>query len=352
MTAALVLSAGGARGAYEAGVLLGLATHVGLPFRIVTGTSAGAINAGHLVAHAHEAPVEAMDELVRFWAELRPLDVARLPWRDVLRRGRPFSLLDAAPLGEALERLAPGEAIERNIDRGLVDALVVTTSELAHRRSVAWLHAKPSRRAPHGARRWDWRAACIGPEHLLASSSVPVAFRPVRLGDSWHVDGGVLQYTPLAPAIRLGATRIVTIATRTDTPLPDLSARVPPGMLAQVGEALEIIQGGSLAADLEHAEQINSLVRSHGGDEVRFRQHGHERVWRTLQNIVIRPSRDLEAVAAETLGVRPQSGLLSTAFLDRRISARFIDLGLADAATHAPAVAKLLEVKAPMKRVQ
>jgi NTE family protein len=82
MTAALVLSAGGARGAYEAGVLLGLATHVGLPFRIVTGTSAGAINAGHLVAHAHEAPVEAMDELVRFWAELRGryLPTRFMPW--------------------------------------------------------------------------------------------------------------------------------------------------------------------------------------------------------------------------------------------------------------------------------
>ena len=169
MTAALVLSAGGARGAYEAGVLLGLATQVGLPFRVVTGTSAGAINAGHITAHAHETSIDAMDALARFWSELRPSDVARLPWRDVIRHGRPFSLLDTTPLGESIENIASGEAIERNLDRGALDALVITTSELTHRRSVAWLHTKPSLRTPFASQRWDWRPACIGPEHIPTS---------------------------------------------------------------------------------------------------------------------------------------------------------------------------------------
>lgn len=343
MSAALVLSAGGARGAYEAGVLLGLATRVGLPFQVISGTSAGAINAGFLAAHAHEAPADAMDELARFWSELRPTDIARLPWRDLVRRGRPCSLLDPTPLGDALERIAPGEAIEHNIDRGLLDALVVTTSELTHRRAVAWLHAKPSRRAPRGARRWDWRPACVGPEHILASSAVPLVFRPVRLGDSWHADGAVLQYTPLAPTVRLGATRIVSIVTGSEAPLPDAS-RTPPGLLAQLGDTLETMQGGTLAADLEQLEQINALVRAHGGKELRYREHGHERTFRPIESLVIRPSRDLESIAAETLGVRPAHGLLSAAIPDRRVLARFLDLGLTDAATHAAAVAKLLGV--------
>ena len=349
MNSALVLSAGGNRGAYEAGVLLGLARRVGMPFKIVLGSSAGAINAGHIAAHAHEQSIDAMDDLVRFWTELRPSNVARLPWRDIVRHGRPFSLLDTAPLGESLEHLAPGDAIERNLDRGALDALVITTSELTHRRSVAWLHTKPAQRIPIGAQRWDWRPACIGPEHLLASSAVPLVFRPVRLGDSWHVDGGLLQYTPLAPAIRLGATKILTIATECEAPITDGSTKVPPGIGAQIGDALETMQCGTLAADLDQVEQINALVRSSGGDELRYRQRGQERVLRTIESVVIRPSRDLEAVAAETIGVRPSSGLLSSALLDRRVTQRFIALGLADADAHADAVAKLFEPKSGAK---
>ncbi len=349
MSAALVLSAGGNRGAYEAGVLLGLAKHVGMPFKVICGSSAGAINAGHIAAHAHETSIDAMDALVRFWSELRPSDVARLPWRDVIRHGRPFSLLDTTPLGESIENIASGEAIERNLDRGALDALVITTSELTHRRSVAWLHTKPSLRTPFAAQRWDWRPACIGPEHILASSAVPLLFRPVRLGDSWHVDGGLLQYTPLAPAIRLGATRVLTIATETEAPITDASTKVPPGLGAQIGEALETMQSGTLAADLDQVEQINALVRSAGGDELRYRQRGVERLLRMIESDVIRPSRDLEAVAAETLGVRTSSGLLSAAILDRRVTQRFIELGIADAETHASAVAKLFEAKGSPK---
>lgn len=228
----LALSGGGARGAYQAGVLSGISEIIGQdhgpqPFPIITGCSAGSINAGYLASAAGTFS-DQTNLLLHMWSELvssqviktDPLTLGRLGlrWVKDLSTGGMFGkpesthLLNSAPLAKFLGERIDVNQIRRNIDTGALQGVAVTCTSYASGTSVTFFDSKHvtswARTARIGTR------ANIHIEHILASSSIPIFFQPVRIESSYYGDGGIRSACPLSPAIHLGADKLVAIGVR------------------------------------------------------------------------------------------------------------------------------------------
>ncbi len=328
---ALVLSGGGARGAYEAGVVRyvrgELAEELGAQPRIdlVCGTSIGAVNACFFAAHAH-APARQGEALVDAWRSLRleevfhwsALGLLSLPGY-VLRQLRATRLrqvswrLSDFIWPEALTRLVEGRVdwvrLHRNVREGHLDALTVTATDLGTGRAVVFVESReplpPWSRDPLV----EARARQIGPEHALASGAIPLLFRPVRIEGSWFTDGSVRQNVPLAPAIRLGADRILVVALRqairAPARPPPSDGEEPPTTAALLGRILNGLLLDHTDYDLERLRRLNALIaqgeRTYGpafADCVRELAGGDLGApLRRVRDLVIRPSRDIGQLA-------------------------------------------------------
>ncbi len=368
---ALVLSGGGARGAYEAGVLRyvrgELADALGRQPRIdlVCGTSIGAVNACFLAAHAH-VPARQGEVLVEAWRSLRleevfhwsALRLAALPWY-VFRQLRATRLHQVSwrvsdfLWPEALARLVEGRIdwprLHRNVREGHLDALTVTATDLGTGRAVVFVESReplpPWSRDPLV----EARARAIGPEHALASGAIPLLFRPVRIEGSWFTDGSVRQNVPLAPAIRLGAERILVVglrqADRSDRP-PPRDGDEPPTTAALLGRILNALLLDHTDYDLERLRRINAVIaqgeRAHGATfaetlaEIAGGDFGAP--LRRVQDLVIRPSRDIGQLArvyAERRVRGLRRGTLASRLLRRAASdAEAASDGAADLASY------------------
>lgn len=312
---ALMLGGGGARGAYQAGVLRAIARrHPSLRLPILTGISAGAVNTTFLAAQAAPLP-EATDQLVKLWLSLTPdqvYNVQALPllgnvgrWGIRLVGGgggdgkEPTrGLLDTAPLRRFLERALPHDAdgalpgIQHNIRTGRLDAVALSATSYTTGQSVTWVQGRDVTLWQRPQRRSE--LASITVEHVMASSSLPMLFPAVRVGTEWYGDGGVRLTAPLSPALHLGATRILTVATRysrsreeADRPL---TAGYPPP--AQVLSVLyNAIFLDLIDEDILRLERMNRLL-----DEV---PHSGREGMRLVEILVLRPSRDLGKLAGQ-----------------------------------------------------
>lgn len=233
---AIVLSGGGARGAYEAGVLhyvrSALLAARRAPLHIICGTSVGAINASFLAATAHR-PEEQGALLRALWESVQQDRIFRRDWgavarfllqvgvgllgnflrldpgrHRVLRRDRFVSLFDTRPLPAYLATLIDLPRISRNLDQGRLLALALAATSVDTNETEIFLQRRPEVVYSGDFRVHDVR---IGVEHILASAAIPFAFPPVRIGSTYYCDGGVRLNTPMSPAIQLGADRILTI---------------------------------------------------------------------------------------------------------------------------------------------
>ena len=276
-----------------------------------TGESAGAINAAYLAAHPGTLP-EAVEDLTRLWKQLTADEIFRVGplslARNVLRWGtRSLSggaaiapeargLLETAPLRALLERsFGPvgGEivGIAKNLDRGLLKALALTTINYTTGQTVTWVQ---------GGRILDWERPLrrsVGTrltiDHVLASATLPFLFPAVRLGDDWHGDGGVRLHAPLSPAIHLGAERILAISTRyrpthEEANQPAVHGYPPPAQVA--GILLDAIFLDRIDDDALVHDRLNRLLEKLPREE-----------WgelRPVDLLLLRPSQDLAALAA------------------------------------------------------
>ena len=329
---ALVLSGGGARGAYEAGVLRYLrgefAEDLGAQPRLdlVCGTSIGAVNACFLAALAHR-PEDQGETLVDVWRSLKLEDVfhwsalrlAGLPvylWRQLratkLRQvsWRISDFLWPEALSRVIEHGVNWERLHRNVREGFLDALTVTATDLGTGRAVVFIETRGA--LPQWSRDAvvEARARQIGPEHALASSAIPLLFRPVRIEDSWFVDGSVRQNVPLAPAIRLGADRILVVALRQHAraePPVRCNESEPPTTAAQLGRILNALLLDHTDYDLERLRKINSIVAqgrrafgpSFAASLAEISASGVSTQMREVRDLVIRPSRDIGLLARD-----------------------------------------------------
>jgi NTE family protein len=310
----LVLTGGGARGAYEAGALSVLLPELerrGERPSLLVGTSVGAINAAHLAASHHLPASEAVSGLVSIWRGvtlddvIRPIVREQVPLAALRGLGGIFStpgtrqpsLLDATPLGASLQRWGDWPALRRNIDSGTV-ALAVVATAVRTERTVVFCdaHAGPP---PRGSHELDYVAAQITPTHIRAAAAIPLLFAPVRIGQpaaarGWYVDGGTRLNAPIKPALDLGVGRLAVVGTASVTQ-PEIPAGGhdggPPGLREG---ALNLMHGAlldPLVEDLRALGNINAFFADGDPGAQRYRHARGKRAYRTVPYLFIGPRR-------------------------------------------------------------
>ncbi|MFP6655095.1 MAG: patatin-like phospholipase family protein [Myxococcota bacterium] len=373
---AIVLSGGGARGAYEAGVLrfildeLPRRRGITPDFEILSGTSVGAIHACFLAATADETEKRG-ERLVAIWDRMRVQQIFRFTIRDWLRLpkrlfgvkrvakqlregqrpDRLYGLLDTEPLERLVLQAIPWKGIRRNVRSGRVDTVCVAATQVATGRAVIFCDS-------HRAELPPWTRASnirlqrirLSPLHALASAAIPLLFPSVRVGARYYADGGLRLNTPLAPAVRLGADRILIIglaqasrATTSETLAQERTAEFGNPMYL-VGKVLNALMLSPIDADIARLRFVNDIIDAGSktyGENFLEKLNAEldpagDQPLRKIENLIIGPSEDLGRIAAEV--VRRDNDLELGSFL--RLLRR--STGAGDAAEEADLLSYLL----------
>ncbi len=310
---ALVMSGGGARAAYQVGFLRGIARHFDdLDLPIITGVSAGAINAAYLANESGTFRRKA-DALARLWANLDIDQIYRVDTLSVLRNalgwgarllmGRASqaihlkSLVDTTPLMEMMKanlKTRHGEliGIPENIHSGRLRAIAITASSYSTGRSVTWIQGREIN---------NWERAHrqsvitnIHLNHILASASLPMFFPAVQVEGNWYGDGGIRLTAPLSPAIHLGGRRLLAISTRyqreeDERELTNIDGYPPPAQV--VGAMFNAVFLDLFDNDALRLQRLNELLKQMPG--------GRYGELQPVKLLLLRPSRDLGRMANE-----------------------------------------------------
>jgi len=371
--AALVLTGGGARAAYQVGALIAIRDVWGRraenPFPIICGTSAGAVNAVALAVFSADFN-EAVKKLAFIWRNFHVHHVYRadtlaiaesvtrwgsamfLGW---LFRQSPRSLLDNQPLRALLEAQLDFGAIDRAIADGHLQAVSVTASGYTSGESLSFFQGRddlqPWRRAQRVGVRSD-----IKVEHLLASSAIPFVFPAVRINREYFGDGSMRQTAPISPVIHLGADRILVIAggRRSEEARQRTDTYPSPAQVA--GHALSSIFLDGLSMDLERLERINGTV----GALTPAQREAAGIALRPIETFVIAPSQRLDYLAARHRNALPRalrlvlsgigatrkngSVLLSYLLFERGYTRALMELGYRDTMSRRDELARFLRV--------
>lgn len=368
---ALVLGGGGARAAYQVGVLSGLAEIAPqLDIPILTGVSAGAINTAFLASRVGTL-AQVVAELEDLWRglttdrvfESRATSMLGTASRWGLRLvsggaklGTPTrGMVDTAPLRRFLEDAIGGEAgrlrgIEENLRKDL-EAVALTTTDYGTGRSITWVESndapgweRPKRRSVETQ---------LGLDHVMASAALPLFFPAVQIGDSWHGDGGIRLTAPLSPALHLGAGRILAISTRygktsAEAERSSMQGYPPPAQV--IGVLLNALFLDMLDQDALNLARINQLVSRLPTD-----QRG---TLRPVELLILRPTKDLAVLASQFEPSLPQPfrflmrGLgtretrspdsLSMVMFETQYLQHLIEVGLEDTRARAERIAAFL----------
>ena len=371
-----MLGGGGARGAYQAGVLRGIARRFpDLSFPILSGISAGAVNTIHLASHGGPLGAAA-DDLAALWLSLSPervYDVRARPllsnavgWGARLMSGgrtgkhrEPMrGMVNTEPLRQflngVLERAPDGTlpGIARNLDRGVLKAVALSATSYTTGQSVTWVEGRDIELWQRPQRRTELAKLTV--EHVMASSALPMLFSAVQVGDEWYGDGGVRLTAPLSPSLHLGASRILTISTkyprtRAEADKPLTAGYPPPAQVLSV--LYNAIFLDLIDEDILRMRKVNHLLKQIPPE--------HRASMRDVDILVLRPSCDLGKLAAEFeprlpgffryltrgLGTRQTASpdILSLVLFQADYLKRLIAIGEADAATHGDAIEAFLK---------
>jgi NTE family protein len=312
---ALMLGGGGARGAYQAGVLCGLARRCPwLRFPILTGISAGAVNTIHLAADSSPL-VSSAARLAALWHGLTPEQVydlrgfsllktmfrwgARLTSGGIGTGSEPMKgMMATQPLRDFLTRsltpLPDGsiEGIDKHLDTGQLRAVALSATSYTTGQSVTWVQGRNIELWQRPQRRSE--ASKLTVEHVMASSALPMVFPAIQVGSEWYGDGGIRLTSPLSPAMHLGATHVITISSRyrrseSEAGSPQTVGYPPPAQV--LGALYNAIFLDLIDEDIARANRVNDLLDRMPEE----RRLGLRRV----HILVIRPSRDLGRLAGQ-----------------------------------------------------
>lgn len=392
----LVLSGGGARGAYEVGVLRYVRERLGVPspFHVITGSSVGAVNASYLAATCDRPRVQVR-LLARVWHEIRLDNVYRFGWdqfrtlpqvlfgRNLPRKTKAGStlggLVDSSFLKDLVRERIPWRAISRNLEHGHLHAFACSATELQTGTTTVFVQSRDGSVEP-------WRSSAgamvvptvIGPEHALASAAIPLLFPAVRIGEQVFVDGSLRQNTPISPAMHLGANRLLVIGLRSrNEDHPNWDGAEPgvvyPNAVFMFGKMLNALLLDKVEADLVRIQLVNELleagIAAYGPEFPRVlgqRMPSRKgRPYRKIGIVHIQPSQDLGMIAWEVIretGLADYSGMMarwlrrfrepqdmrendlaSYVLFDREYVDRLMLLGYADAEAQHDALTALFE---------
>ena len=358
----LVLPGGGARAAYQVGVLKAISELIpdSNPFSIISGTSAGAINAS-LLASRSQSLKEAVEVLSGVWCNFKTNKVYRtettvmlksiFQWLLTVSSGgvlakNPKSLLDNSPLRQLLEDTINLEGIKNNINKGNLDAFAITAASYSSKKSVTFFQSEEDD--------IDWeRFLRVGVktdiliDHLMASIALPLIFPAVKINNEYFGDGAMRQATPLSPAIRLGAEKLLIINTDSKSPNNQLTDnQIYPSIGEVGGYMLDALFTGGLLSDLERLDRINQIIENSGNNSV---QTSNKKM-KHIDYCVISPSKDIKKIAKEHykdvpysikllmkgLGLknRDDSELLSFLLFESSFTSSLIQLGFEDGMTN------------------
>jgi NTE family protein len=373
---AIVMSGGGARAAYQLGVLRAIARrHPELNVPILTGVSAGAINSACLACYEGSFR-DRVEKLASLWLALTTADVFSVDpsWLgvNVIRWGlrlvsggpakapRVKGLVDTAPLRAYLQRILDSPdgklaGIDRNLESGALRSVAITASHYASGASITWVHgSEPRETDSFGV---ITSAAKLNVDHVMASAALPLFFPSIQVDGLWYGDGGICLTHPLSPARRLGATRILAVSTRSLAPGPEVENRYPTP--AQIGATLlNAIFLDAFDADAQRMQQVNRLIAPLPESARLGCRH--------IDLLVMRPSQHLGRIASEfeprlpkgmrfmtrNLGARETRNLdfLSLLMFQGDYVQRVIELGEQDAETRAEEIEAFLGHRAPAEQ--
>ena len=316
----LVLTGGGARAAYQVGVLKAISklvfkTHCGNPFPIITGTSAGAINATVMASYA-QSPGVGIRNLEKVWKNFTVDKVFRADFRGIVKNAgrwtksifihdyhktRQLSLLNNKPLQDLLARVIHFDQIDKAIQSNHLDALCITASGYTSGQSVSFFQGRQELHGWKRHRRIGCRAN-IERKHLLASSAIPLVFPAVKVNREFFGDGSVRFLSPLSPAIHLGADRILVVGV---APIKEEKERRPSDLIYPTtadiaGHVLDSVFVDSLDSDLERISRINKTLNLIP-DEIREKETN----LRKIETLSISPSKDLSELSGKYFHALP-----------------------------------------------
>lgn len=360
-TLGLVLSGGGARGAYQVGVLSAIAQvaqdkKIDRPFKIYTGVSAGAINASYLAASLDDFSTTTKN-LVEMWTKLTPdqifytstLNIGKigLGWLEELSFGALLgttpgrSLLNTTPLRELLNKNINFQNIQTNIDKGHLHALALTAMDYQSSRGVVFVQGAPNSHSWNKARHHSEKTL-ISADHVLASSAIPMLFPSTPVDSRWFGDGCVRNQSPCGPALYLGAEKIMVIGVRRNSQIllsqADETRKVAAPSVARVlNVLLNSVMLDGVETDLERIRQINDFVDRLPKDQAKS--------FRKVNFSFVSPSGDIGQMAFQKSSKLPRiiryllkglgsmedaSEIISYLLFDPDFCTQLIELGFAD----------------------
>lgn len=307
---ALMLPGGGARGSYQVGVLKGILEIIGDEkniFPIITGTSAGAINAVVMASYAHNFKL-GVQRLEKFWTSVHCNDIYRTDGMMIAKTmarvvgsilfssfgvKSPKSLLDNSPLNRLLTKELHLKQIQQAIDSGDLTGLAITASSYDTAEAKSFYQSNQSIIPWHRTRRFGIPTN-IGVEHILASASLPFLFPAQLIGNEYFGDGGLRMTAPLSPAIHLGAEKIIVIGTRDEAPIPSPTEVTEyPSMGELGGYMLDTIFMDTLMADISRLKRINHTVSLLNDQQIQKTN------LKNIDTMIIKPSIDVRDVTEQ-----------------------------------------------------
>lgn len=372
---ALALSGGGARGAYQVGFLRHLAhRYPDLPVEILTGASAGAVNAIQLANHTGRF-TERVEDLTRSWESLSVDQVFRVDAASLLPRGfrwiaqlsllggrrhvpQAQGLVDTSPLQAFLYRALGTEdgslpGIQQNLTKGSLRAVALSTTHYGSGSSVVFCQGEEVEAWERPQRHSVLREITV--DHVMASAALPLFFPAVELNGQWFGDGGLRLHSPLAPAVHLGARKIIAVSTRAELPSGAVRLPLPPAAYPPPAQIVGVLFNSVfldlLDQDALRLERINHMIRAGASIE--------KTGLRPVELLVLRPSVELSQIAQDyepelpklfrfltrRFGARDNksSDVLSMLMFQGNFLTRIIELGEADADARTDEIARFIE---------